>query len=298
MKKDKLVTRKKFNKRNFLVQFLLRAILFVLILSILMPLVFIFTTSFTSEVSYLKNGVQIIPKQFSLKAYQLIFEKPIFFTSMANSIFVTVVGSVLSLIVTALMAYPLSKKFLPGRKNITFIMYMSGLFNGGIIPTWLIVKWTGLYDSLWSLIIVLMIMPWLVVLLRNFFLNVPVEIEEAARIDGCGVMQTFTKVMLPMSLPALATTFLFYSLFKWNEWFNAIVFIANRKLWPLQVFLRDVLLMGSVAGGSSGTDSSQGIPSETYKMAMVVLSTIPILLLYPFIQKFFIKGLMVGSVKG
>ena len=259
---------------------------------------FIFTTSFTTEVAYLRDGVRIIPGEFTLKAYQLVFEKPMFFTSVLNSIFITLVGSVLSLVVTALMAYPLSKQFLPGRKWITFITYMSGLFNGGIIPTWIIVKWTGLYDSLWSLIIALMIMPWIVVLLRNFFTNVPHEIEEAARIDGCGIFATFLRIVLPMSLPALATTFLYYSLFKWNEWFYAIVFINNRELWPLQVFLRDVLLMGSVAGGGSGVDSSQGIPSETYKMAMVVLSSIPILMLYPFIQKFFIRGLMVGSVKG
>lgn len=290
--------KKKFNKKQFLTQSLLRIFLFLLIISILMPLLFIFTTSFTTEVSYLKEGVRIFPKEMTLKAYELIFSKPIFLKSMYNSIFITIIGSVLSLVVTALMAYPLSKSFLPGRRQITFIMYMSGLFNGGIIPTWLIVRATGLYDSLWSLIIVLMIMPWLVVLLRNFFMNVPHEIEEAARIDGCGIWQTFMKIILPMSLPALATTFLFYSLFKWNEWFYAIVFIGNRESWPLQVFLRDTLLMGSVSGGASGIDASQGIPSETYKMALVVLSTIPILVLYPFIQKFFIKGLMVGSVKG
>ncbi len=298
MQKTMITKKKKFNKRNFIVQTILRLGLLVFILTILMPLVFVFTTSFTTEVAYLRDGVRIIPREFTLKAYQKVFENPMFFTSVFNSLFITLVGSVLSLIVTALMAYPLSKQFLPGRRFITFITYMSGLFNGGIITTWLVVKWTGLYNSLWSLIIALMIMPWIVVLLRNFLMNVPYEIVEAAKIDGCGVFSTFLRIVLPMSLPALATTFLYYSLFKWNEWFYAIVFINNRDLWPLQVFLRDVLLMGSVAGGGSGVDSSLGIPSETYKMAMVMLSSIPILILYPFIQKFFVKGLTVGSVKG
>ncbi len=289
--------KKRFRTRNFIEQALLRAIVFLLILMILLPIWFVFTTSFTSEVAYLRDGVQIIPKEFSLKAYEMVFEKPLFLRSIGNSLFVTIVGSVLSLVATALMAYPLSKTFLPGRRWIMFVTYMSGLFNGGVIPTWLVVKWTGLYNSLWSLIIALMIMPWLIVLLRNFFLSVPREIEEAGMIDGCGVFQAFVKIVIPMSLPALATTFMYYSLFRWNEWFNALVFIQDRELWPLQVFLRDVLLMGSVSGGGTGTDTSQGIPNETYKMAMVVLSTIPVLIMYPFVQKFFIKGLTMGGVK-
>ena len=289
--------KKKFRTRNFIEQALLRAIVFLLILMILLPIWFVFTTSFTSEVAYLRDGVQIIPKEFSLKAYEMVFEKPLFLRSIGNSLFVTIVGSVLSLVATALMAYPLSKTFLPGRRWIMFVTYMSGLFNGGVIPTWLVVKWTGLYNSLWSLIIALMIMPWLIVLLRNFFLSVPREIEEAGMIDGCGVFQAFVKIVIPMSLPALATTFMYYSLFRWNEWFNALVFIQDRELWPLQVFLRDVLLMGSVSGGGTGTDTSQGIPNETYKMAMVVLSTIPVLIMYPFVQKFFIQGLTMGGVK-
>jgi len=290
--------KRKVNPKKFIGQMILRIMVFAFILLILLPIWFVFTTSFTTEVAYLRDGVSFFPKELSLEAYKMIFEKALFIRSLGNSIFVTLVGSVLSLIVTALMAYPLSRPFLPGRRWIMFVVYMSGIFNGGVIPTWLVVKWTGLYDSLWSLIISLMIMPWLVVLLRNFFMSVPKEIEEAAMIDGCGAFQLFIKIVIPMSLPALATVFMYYSLFRWNDWFNALVFIQDREKWPLQVFLRDVLLMGSTSGGGTGKDTSQGVPNETYKMAMVVVSTVPVMIMYPFAQKFFIKGLTMGGVKG
>lgn len=298
MKMEELRIKRKFKAKRFIEQLVVRGLVFLFILLILLPIWFVFTTSLTTEVAYLRDGVSFIPKEFTFQAYEMVFEKPLFLRSIGNSLFVTIVGSVLSLIVTALMAYPLSKPFLPGRRWIMFVTYMSGLFNGGVIPTWLVVKWTGLYDSLWALIIALMIMPWLIVLLRNFFLSVPREIEEAGMIDGCGVIQAFIRIVIPMSLPALATTIMYYSLFRWNEWFYALVFIQNRELWPLQVYLRDVLLMGSVSGGGTGQDTSQGVPNETYKMAMVVVSMIPLLVMYPFVQKFFVKGLTMGGVKG
>lgn len=293
---EKAVKKIKIKRAQVIQQIVIRGIVLILSALIIIPLWFILTTSFSTEVAYLKYGVTFWPRTFSLAAYKKVFGSATFFPAMGNSVIISFGGSILSLIATALMAYPLSKRFLPGRRIITFITYISGIFNGGLIPTWLVLRMLRLTDTLWALILSLMMMPWLIIMLRNFFQNIPGDIEDAARIDGCSPFRLFVSIALPLSMPALATVFLYYTVFKWNEWTYAIAFISDRSKWPLQVFLRDVLIQGST-GGDNGLDPG-GVPSETYKMANVMLSMVPILLIYPFIHRFFVKGLTMGAVKG
>jgi putative aldouronate transport system permease protein len=268
----------------------------------LLPLYYVFAVSFTEPHEYsLKNGFVLFPDKWSLGAYKYLFSTSAFMHATAVSAFLAIVGTLLSLMVTSSFAYGLSRKRLRGRKTMSVLVLFTMLFNPGIIPHYLLVREFGLINSEWSLIIPVLSSGWYVILMKSFFDSIPLELEEAAMIDGSNDLNTFFRIILPLSAASLATFGLFYAVAYWNTFFNAILYITDFSKSPLQLVLRNMLVDSNTGiGGAQASElmSDQQLPAQTVKMAAVVLSTLPILLIYPFLQKHFTKGVMLGSVKG
>ena len=229
---------------------------------------------------------------------QYIISYTYFAQTYLNTVFVVVLGTILSIICTVLFAYPLALR-IQGTKTLSYLTFFTLLFSGGMIPTYLVVKFTGLLNSLWSLIIPSIINPFNVFLMINFFRTIPSDLAESAEIDGAGPFRTLWSIVLPISLSGIATLTLFYAVSYWNSYFNAMIYISDRIKWTLQLLLREILI-----STQSGTDGGAGDISEaarfgrTLKMATVFTAVVPIMLVYPFVQKYFVKGVMVGAVKG
>lgn len=268
----------------------------------LFPLYYVFVVSFTDSHEYAeKNGFILFPSEWSIAAYEYLFSTSAFLNATGVSTFLATVGTALSLMITSAIAFGLSRKRLRGRRIIMMGIILTLLFNPGIIPPYLVVRELGLINSVWSLIIPVLTSGWYVILMKSFFDNIPVELEEAAMIDGSSDLGTFFRIVLPLSGPALAAFGLFYAVAYWNTFFTAVLYIHDFAKVPLQIVLRNMLVDSSTStGGAAAMEmvSEQQIPTQTIKMAAVVISTLPILCLYPFLQKHFTKGVMLGSVKG
>lgn len=271
-------------------------------LSMLLPFALVISSSLATESEIIKKGMVLLPFDgLSAKAYTYIFRDgsgvP---KAYLVTLFETVFGTLLSLGSTAMLAYGMSKRNIPGRKFIAFAVLFTMLFNGGLIPTYMVVKSIGLINSVWSLIIPVLISVWNLLVLVSFFDSVPKELEEAAIIDGCNDLSVFVRVVLPLSLPALAAIGLFYAVFYWNQWFNAVIFINEKDLWPMQLLLRQILLvldLNSISGVVNEIAMNPP-PSLTVKTAAIVVTMLPVLVIYPFVQKYFVKGVLIGAVKG
>ncbi len=216
--------------------------------------------------------------------------------SYANSLFITVVGTFVNVIITVMTAYVLSKKNLKGHRVLTFLAVFTMMFSGGIIPTYIIVKEVHLINSLWALILPTAITTSYMIIMRNFFFGIPKELEESAVIDGCTEVGVLFKIMLPVSLPGVLTIALFYSVDHWNDFFNAIMYLNDRFKWPLQLFLRSMLFESDAAYSSGG--ESLFLLGQPMKMSAVIAAILPIMLVFPFFQKYFTKGMLLGAVKG
>lgn len=239
-----------------------------------------------------------IPKHPTLENYKYVLNGQRIFSAYGITIFRTVVGTFLNMVITVLTAYPLSKKFLPGRSAFMQIFFFTMIFSGGMIPTYLVVKTFGLVDSIWALIIPSLLNVYNMIIMRTFFEGIPEEMEDAARIDGCSEWGTLLKIVLPVSKPALASISLFYAVWHWNSFFDVVLYITKRELWPLQTLLREVVLTMSMAELNASMADLATPPSTSVIAATVMVSTVPILVVYPFLQKYFVKGVMIGAVKG
>lgn len=266
------------------------------------PFLLIVGSSFTTESSIRAHGVQLIPKEFSIEAYQMVIKGGTIWASYGLTIGLTVVGTFTGLFIIAMTGYALSRKDFPFRNGISFYIYFTSLFSAGLAPTYLMMTQTyHLKDNYLAVLLPLLMSPWLVILMKNFVKDIPYEITESGKIDGAGDMQIFVQLILPMLKPALATIGLFLALGYWNEWYQSSLYLSsNVAVKPLQYNLYEIVnkvqsLKNSVAGQYV---SLADIPTETLKMATAVLATGPIVLLYPFVQKYFIGGLTVGAVKG
>jgi putative aldouronate transport system permease protein len=264
------------------------------------PFVYIIAGSFASDAELTERAVFLIPKAFTVAAYEYIFSTDIIMRSVWVSIYVTVVGTIFNLVFTVTMAYPLARRTLPGRNTFLNMVIFSMLFGGGMIPTYLVIRELNLLDSLWSLIIPGAISAFNLIIVKNFFQELPPELEEAARIDGCTELGLLWKIVLPLSKPVLATFTLFYAVGHWNSFFSALLYINNPEKWPLQVMLRQIVMLSQSAAGDVNNMDPGFVkpPDQAIKMAVIVIGTVPILLVYPFLQKHFAKGVMIGSVKG
>jgi len=289
------------SRSDYIVDSSLYILLSLFALSALFPLYYVFIMSITPYSEVLRNGGFVIwPSEITFAAYKEILSSARIPNALKITILITVVGTVLNLAVTMLLAYPLSKKFLGGRSFILLAIVFTMLFSGGIIPTYLVVRGVGLYNSVWALIIPGLVSTFNLLIIKTFFESLPAEMEDAAKVDGCGDVRTLLKIVLPLSMPILATAGLFYGVGHWNEYFKGIMYLTDKKLEPMQVVLRNMLQTPDVSQELMLNNASgmTPLPPETIKMATVTLAIVPILLVFPFVQRYFIKGMLLGAVKG
>lgn len=262
-----------------------------------LPFIYVLAVSFTAPHIVAEGGFILYPKEVSLAAYRYIFSSNALIRSLGVSIYITVVGTLLNLVLTSLLAYPLSRKSFKGRSVMLLAVLFTMLFNGGLIPTYYVVKSLHLIDSLWALMIPTAISAFNLIILKNFFQQMPDGIEDSAKIDGCNDLGILFRIVIPLSLPAIATFGLFYAVDHWNKFFSAVMYINNNEKWPVQVLLREIVINANSRVGDTNMDE-MNIQPLTIKMAVIVFATLPIMAVYPFLQKHFAKGVMLGSVKG
>ena len=267
----------------------------------LLPFLYVIAGSFATEKELTERAFFIIPHTISLNAYKYIFANGETIRGLLNSVFVTVVGVAINMFLSCTLAYPLSRNYFKGRNFFINMVIVTMLFTGGMVPTYILVaNVLNLRDSFWALWLPGAINPFNMIIIKNYFQGLPMELEESARLDGCNDLQIFMKIILPLSKPVLASVSLFYAVTHWNSYFNAMMYISDSKKEVIQIVLRRIIFMTSSVATQSGMDfGAFGTPPEqSVKMATTVVATIPILIIYPFIQKYFTKGVMVGAVKG
>jgi putative aldouronate transport system permease protein len=245
----------------------------------------------------MKGNFLIWPDRFSISTYQYVLANPRIPRAYSNTLFITVAGTVISMVLTTMGAYVLSKRYLPGRKTLTLFVVVTMLFSGGLIPFYLTVRSLSMIDTIWALIIPSAISSYNMIIMRNFLMTIPASIEESAQIDGARHFIILTRIYLPLSLPVMATITLFYAVGYWNAVFNAIIFLNKQDYQPVQVILREVLIQAR-SDLLQFEDFRLNVPVETVKMALIVITVAPIITVYPFLQKYFVKGVLVGSIKG
>jgi len=273
-------------------------LLIIFALLTILPFIHVFAASFTSVEEYLEKPFILIPTDWSLDAYRVIFSTNVIFRSLLNSIFITVAGTLISMLLSVLMAYGLARRDLVGRRFIMFMVVFTLMFSGGLIPTFLVVRSLGMLDSYWAMLIPSAINAFNLIILKNFFQNLPDGLEESAKIDGASDFGILFRIVIPLSMPAIATISLFYGVAYWNLFYQALIYVNDSEKWPIQVLLRQLVILSSgLQGGDVDSDLVRP-PEQTIKMAVIVVATVPILCVYPFIQKYFAKGVLLGSVKG
>jgi ABC-type glycerol-3-phosphate transport system permease component len=269
----------------------------LIVITMIYPLVYVIAMSFAAP-SQARAGV-IFPTQFSLDAYRAIFNGGTVTQGLTNSLFITVVGTVLSLAATSMLAWGLARtRQVPGAKAVLVMILATMFFSAGIIPNFMLIKYLGLLDSTWSLIIPGLISAFNMIVIRNFFQGLPEELIEAARIDGAGEWRIFLRIVLPLSKPVLAVMGLFYAVGYWNTYFNALLYINDSEKWPIQVVLQQYVLAGVQIPGAMVSPDAPPPPGVTLQMAVIVLATVPILVVYPFLQRYFTSGVLTGAIKG
>jgi putative aldouronate transport system permease protein len=273
-------------------------ILICFILACLIPVLNIVAKSFSGEAYVLAGDVFIWPIGFQLDAYSVVLGSQKFIGSFLNSVFITVVGTLINVTLTVFTGYALSRGRLRGQKTIMMLYVFTMLFGAGLIPTYLVIKSLGLLDTLWALIIPTLVSPFNMIIVRLFFYNIPDSLEESGKMDGAGNLRILFSIMLPLAMPVVATIGLFCAVEYWNSYFDALMYINNSKLLPLQVFLREMLLSASDASNNIDMLSQIHVSQESIRGATVVTATLPIVLVYPFLQRYFVKGIALGAVKG
>ena len=275
-------------------------ILSILAIVTIFPFYYVFIVSFSSLEAISSHVPYLFPYVFDTEGYKMVFSEPRFLSSFLNSVFVTAAGTVINMLLSVFGAYALSKKRLAGRKIILSMILFTMLFSGGLIPYYLVVSGLHLSNTIWAMIIPSAVNTFYLIIMKNYFSSLSPSLEEAAKIDGANDIQILFRVMLPISLPFIATFVLFYSVERWNEWWNALLFINDSSLQPLQIYMRNLLVnynnqMSQQAMLILGDKRIANF--QAVQMASIVVSTVPILCIYPFVQKHFVKGVMVGSVK-
>lgn len=265
------------------------------------PLYFVIIASFSQPEAVLGGKLRFLPIGFNLDSYKMVLSESKVWIGYRNTLLYTILGTAINLVLTTLAAYPLSRKDMPARTFFTFVISFTMLFGGGMIPVYMVVKNLKLTDTIWSMMIPNAIATYNLLVMKNYFqTSIPDELQEAAAIDGCNHFQTLTRVVLPLSTPILAVILLFYAVGHWNAFFNAVLYLRRQELFPLQIILRDILLQNSLeaVGGDMTGMYEKVMRGETMKYALIIVASAPVIILYPFIQKYFVKGIMVGAIKG
>lgn len=283
-------------KSNIIFNFFVYLILTLAFAICLIPFLYIIAVSFSSSKAVTNGQVFLWPVGFTTDAFKEIFSYPNFFRAYGNTIFYTICGTIISLFMMTLFAYPLSKPQLKGQKVVMKLVIFSMFFSGGLIPNYLLISALHLVNTRWAILIPFCINQFNLILLINFFKSIPTELEEAAIIDGLNYGGVLTKIILPLSGAGLATIALYTAVFFWNDWFNSLIYLKSSQF-PVMLYLRNIV-NGTMQLEGSGSSSEAGSLSMSIKSAVILVSTAPIICVYPFLQRYFVKGVMVGSVKG
>ncbi|OZB98622.1 carbohydrate ABC transporter permease [Paenibacillus sp. XY044] len=273
-------------------------ILLLIVFITVFPFINVLAQSFSSE-AYINAGkVNLIPRGFNIDTYRTVAKDAMFWTNYKNTVVYTVVGTAISMFMTTIFAYALSKKRLMGRKFLTMFAVFTMFFNGGLIPNYVLINSIGFANSIWAIVVPGAISIYNMLIMKSFFENMPEELEEAASIDGLNTYGILFRIILPLSKAIMATMMLFYAVGHWNSWFSAFLYMDQKELFPVTVYLRN-LIAGATGGASAGASADNLTQiSANIKSVTMVLTILPILLIYPFVQKYFVSGVMLGSVKG
>lgn len=297
-------TSQKIKQRNSDKIFVVLNYIFLTIAGIvvLYPLMYIISSSLSASTAVIAGKVWLLPVQPTLRGYKAVFAYNRIWSGYANSFYYAIVGTCINLIVTMLAAYPLARKDLVGRKLLLGLFVFTMLFSAGLIPTYLLVDKLNLVNTRWALWLPQALQVWyLIIAITYLQSNIPDELYEAAQIDGCSNIRFLTRIVLPLAKPLLAVLVLFYAVYHWNAFFDAFIYLKEKRLYPLQLILREILVANQVdpmmMSNIAELEKLQGL-MELLKYAIIVVASLPVLILYPFVQKFFIKGIMVGSLKG
>ncbi|OAS21329.1 carbohydrate ABC transporter permease [Paenibacillus oryzisoli] len=271
----------------------------IVALVMILPVMYIVAGSFASDLEIGSRSFFLIPKDITWDAYKFVFKDNTLPRSLGVSVFITVGGTLVNLFFTFTMAYALSRRHMIGRNVFMNLIIFTMVFSGGIIPTYLVVKSLGLLNTYWAVMLPVAINAFNLIVIKSFFQEIPNELIESARIDGCNDIGVLWRIVLPLSKPVIATFALFYAVAHWNDFFHALIYLSDAKKWPMQVLLRQIVLMatGSLEMGTYDPTYVKP-PDQSIKMAIIVVGTLPILIVYPFIQKYFAKGVLIGAVKG
>jgi putative aldouronate transport system permease protein len=266
----------------------------------LVPLLNILAYSFSTTHSIAKGGITLLPKEFSWAGYEAVLRDSLIPRSFLNAVIITAGGTALNTAMTILTAYPLSKRHLPFRKYYLILIIATMFFSGGLIPSFILVKSLGMYNTYWALILPSALSVWNVMIMMSFFRSFPVELEESAKLDGAGDLAVIAKIIIPLSMAPIVTIALFYAVGHWNSYFQALIYLRDVKKFPLQLLLREIVLdqqMAADLATRTGMDEKP-VSSESVKYSTLVISIVPMLIVYPYIQRYFVKGIMIGSLKG
>lgn len=277
-------------------------ITFIFIILCAYPLIYVVSASFSDPMDIFAGKVWLLPSSPTLKGYKTVFDYPDVWIGYGNSVFYTVFGTLINVFMTVLAAYPLSRKDLKYRKPIIMLFTFTMLFNAGMIPNYLLIRDLHLLNTRWALLIPGAISVYNMIIVRTFFMsNIPDELLESARLDGCSDFRFLLNIVLPLSGAVIAVITLYYAVGHWNQYFNAVLYLTDKNTYPLQVFLRNILLENSIndlSAGSVANESERTYLNELLKYSLIVVASAPLLAVYPFIQKYFVKGVMIGAVKG
>lgn len=273
----------------------------IVALLVIYPLVFVVSASVSNPQYVISGEMWLWPKEFTLEAYEKVFKNKDIINGFVNTLKYTVFGTILNVIMTILAAYPLSRRDLKGRGAIMAFIIFTIFFSGGLVPTYLLIRDLGMLDTFWVMIIPNAVAVWNIIIMRTFFQAIPHELEESAKMDGSGNLRILWSIVLPLSFPVIAVMVLFYSVGHWNSYFQALIYLQDQNKFPLQLILRQILIQGQTDDMIQATSESflaQQLSVEGVKYAVLIVANLPMLMLYPFLQRYFVKGVMIGSLKG
>lgn len=293
---------KNYSLNDKIFYIIITAILTFFFIAVLYPCIFVLSASFSSGVAVQSGKVILFPVDLSIEGYRAVFNTSTVWTGFINSLFYTVVGTTINLVMTLTAAYCLSRRDLPGRNGIMLLFTFTMFFSGGMIPSYMMVQSLGILNTRWALLLPGAIGVYNLIVARTFIINsIPLELLEASQMDGCSDVMYYLKVVIPLSKAIIAVLVLFYGVGHWNAYFNAMIYLHDKSLYPLTLFLREILMASQIDPSTVQDPELQARLAEmagAIKYSLIVVSMVPVLLIYPFVQKYFVKGVMIGSVKG
>ena len=293
---------KNYSLNDKIFYIIITAILTFFFIAVLYPCIFVLSASFSSGVAVQSGKVILFPVDLSIEGYRAVFNTSTVWTGFINSLFYTVVGTTINLVMTLTAAYCLSRRDLPGRNGIMLLFTFTMFFSGGMIPSYMMVQSLGILNTRWALLLPGAIGVYNLIVARTFIINsIPLELLEASQMDGCSDVMYYLKVVIPLSKAIIAVLVLFYGVGHWNAYFNAMIYLHDKSLYPLTLFLREILMASQIDPSTVQDPELQARLAEmagAIKYSLIVISMVPVLIIYPFVQKYFVKGVMIGSVKG